>query len=94
MRIEFEIDDNEILEMAKEKAANELAKKIFSFYLEGRVVRQCFYDVAKKILYEPAIKKKLMENAVKQAAAEIRRKAMPFLQDEIKREKNNANKED
>ena len=87
MKIEVEIDDNEILEMAKEKAANELAKRLFSFYSDGRMARQCFYDVAKKILYEPATKKKLMENVVKQAAAEIRRKAMPFLQDEIKREK-------
>lgn len=87
MKIEVEIDDNEIIEMAKEKASDELAKKIFSFYYEGRVARQCFYDVAKKVLYEPATKKKLMDRAVSQAAAEIRRKAMPFLQDEIKREK-------
>ena len=75
MKIEVEIDDNEILEMAKEKAANELVKKIFSFY----------YDVAKKVLYEPATKKELMDRAVSQAAAEIRRKAMPFLEDEIKK---------
>ena len=85
MRIEVEIDENEILEMAKEKVANEFAKRIFTFYREGREVRKCFYDVAKKILYEPATKKKLMENAVSQAAAEIRRKAMPFLEDEIKK---------
>ena len=85
MRIEVEIDDNEILEMAKEKAANELAKRLFSFYSDGRMARQCFYDVAKKILYEPATKKELMDRAVSQAAAEIRRKAMPFLEDEIKK---------
>lgn len=85
MKIEVEIDDNEILEMAKEKAANELAKRLFSFYSDGRMARQCFYDVAKKILYEPATKKELMDRAVSQAAAEIRRKAMPFLEDEIKK---------
>lgn len=85
MKIEVEIDDNEILEMAKEKASNELAKRLFSFYSDGRMARQCFYDVAKKILYEPATKKELMDRAVSQAAAEIRRKAMPFLGDEIKK---------
>lgn len=85
MKIEVEIGDNEILEMAKEKAANELAKRLFSFYSDGRMARQCFYDVAKKILYEPATKKELMDRAVSQAAAEIRRKAMPFLEDEIKK---------
>jgi hypothetical protein len=85
MKIEVEIDDNEILEMAKEKASDELAKRLFSFYREGREARQCFYDVAKKILYEPATKKELMDRAVSQAAAEIRRKAMPFLEDEIKK---------
>ena len=81
MKIEVEIDDNDILEMAKEKAADELASRLFSFYSEGRVARQFFYDVAKKILYEPATKEKLMERAVSQAAAEIRRKAMPFFKD-------------
>ena len=85
MKIEVEIGDNEILEMAKEKAANELAKRLFSFYSDGRMARQCFYDVAKKILYEPATKKELMDRAVSQAAAEIRRKAMPFLEDETRK---------
>lgn len=52
MKIEVEIDDNEIIEMAKKIVADELAKKIFSSCYEGRVTRQCFYDVAKKILYK------------------------------------------
>ena len=85
MKIEVEIDDNEIIEMAKKLVADELARKIFSSCYEGRVTRQCFFDVAKKILYEPATKKELMDRAVSQAAAEIRRKAMPFLEDEIKK---------
>lgn len=35
MKIEVEIDDNEIIEMAKKIVADELAKKIFSFSYEG-----------------------------------------------------------
>ena len=34
MKIEIEIDDNEIIEIVKEKASNELVKRLFNIYKE------------------------------------------------------------
>ena len=85
MKIEIDINEDEIMQLAKDLVVKELAKRIFEYCYEGRVARKVFSDAAKAVLYEPATKKKLMDRAVSQAAAEIRRKAMPFLEDEIKK---------
>lgn len=87
MKIELDINEDEIMQLAKDLAAKELAGRIFKACYEGNMARRTFYDVAKEILYEPETKKRLMENAVNQAAAEIRRKAMPLLAGILQNEK-------
>lgn len=79
MKITIEIPDKEIKEeiksyMVREFTAGALASR--------RLIKEC-QEVVKQMIYEPELKAKIIDNAVKKAAHEIRRKGMPILANEL-----------
>lgn len=85
MKITIEIPDEEI----KEEIKSHMVRKITAEAWEARrFIKEC-QEVVKQMIYEPELKAKIIDNAVKKAAHEIRRKGMPILANELMEDKEN-----
>lgn len=86
MRFTIEISDEEIIEQAKQIAAEKLARQIRDDYYEGRVLRK----MAKEVMRE-AIRENmdiLADRAVSAAAKSIENRAVKKLLDKLQEDNN------
>lgn len=76
MKFTIEITENELkeclLEVIKKKLSNEHS-------LDSRVFKKYYSEVIKEMIYEPNLKKEIIDRTVNKAAKEIQRKAMPII---------------
>lgn len=85
MTIEIEINEDAVKDIVVKKLAEDILRNGWSY--EARDVKRIFAEVAKELLYEPKVKKKLIDDAVHRAAAEIARKGLPKLIEKRAKEK-------
>ncbi len=88
MNINIEISDKEIEQMV----ANAVQAKVDEWFKEEldnyssfrRFFEKQYKETIKEMLYEPELKQKIIDKAVKEAALEIKRKGIAKLLDEVK----------
>lgn len=80
MKFVVEIPDDEIKNSVLQAVADEITKNN-SF--EGRIFKKTYGEVIKEMIYKPEIKQDIINRTVKQAVAEIRKKALPIVTEEI-----------
>ena len=79
MKIEYDIDDGEIIEMAKNIAAERVADELFggrSSY-DRNVLVGAYKEICREIIY--AHKEEIIDRVVIQATAEVKKKAIQKL---------------
>ena len=77
MKLEIEIDDDELREMIMKRLCTGIIEESFNY--ESRICRNLFREAAKEMLYNKPTKTALIEDAVSRAAAELTRKGLPLL---------------
>ena len=85
MKIEIEIDENEIAELVKEKIVDELVSNVRHSF-DRRLLEKTYREYVKEVVYDPAVKKACIERATSQAAHEIKAKGMKQLLGKIMEE--------
>jgi len=80
MKFVVEIPDDEIKDSVLRAVANEITK---TYSFEGRIFKKAYGEVIKEMIYKPDIKEDIINRTVKQAAAEIRRKALPKITEQL-----------
>ncbi len=88
MNINIEISDKEIEQMV----ANAVQAKVDEWFKEEldnyssfrRFFEKQYKETVKEMIYEPKLKERIIDKAVNQAAAELKRKGMNKLLDEMK----------
>lgn len=88
MNINIEISDNEIEQMIKsaiqDKVTEWIKEEINNCSSFHRYFEKEYKETIKEMLYEPELKQKIIDKAVKEAALEIKRKGIAKLLDEVK----------
>ncbi len=83
MKIEIEFSEQDINDV-KESVKQLLAERMFIAYSsEGVDFRRAVESAVKEVMYEKTMKAKLIDMTVKRASAEIKRKALPLLANEL-----------
>lgn len=79
MKIEYEIDDSEIIEIAKSIAAERVADKLFNgrASYDRNVLVRAYKEICREIIY--AHKEEIIDRVVIQATAEVKKKAIQKL---------------
>lgn len=80
MKFVVEIPDDEIKNRVLQAVADEITK---TYSFEGRIFKKAYGEVIKEMIYKPEIKQDIINRTVKQAAAEIRKKALPIVTEQI-----------
>ncbi len=87
MKINIEISDEELEQMVKnavQAKVDEWFKEEFNRYSSfRRLFEKEYKETVKELIYEPEIKQRIVDAAVKEAAYELRRKGMAKLLDEV-----------
>lgn len=81
MKFEIDIPDEELKKVVKESVINAIHDTTYRG--DYRKFKMLYKDMVKEMLYEPETKKMLIDQAVNEAAHEIRKKAMPGLFDAL-----------
>lgn len=88
MKINIEISDNEIEQMIKsaiqDKVTEWIKEETNKYSSFRRYFEKEYKETIKEMLYEPELKQRIIDKAVKEAALEIKRKGIAKLLDEVK----------
>lgn len=85
MKLEIEINEDAIKDIVVRELAHDILKNGWDY--EARDVKRIFSAVAKDLLYDPEVKRKMIGDAVKKAAAEISRKGLARMIEKMAKEK-------
>lgn len=78
MKFIIEIPDEELTQEIKKIIAGKFAGEAYECY-EKRELRKMYREVIKELIYEPTLKAEIINSTIKQAANQIRVKAVPIL---------------
>ena len=88
MNINIEISDNEIEQMIKTAVQDTVTEwfkeEVKSYSSFRRYFASEYKETVKEMIYEPELKQQIIDKAVKEAAAEIKRKGIAKLLEEVK----------